>query len=64
MRPLEGLLHAENINFLMVHLRDEFVSGDLRFSMMTSNVLYEKKFLVSTSLKIIHFKLQYCKGRE
>ena len=53
MRPLEGLLHVENINFLLVHLRDDLVSGDLKFSMMTSNVLYEKKFLVSTYLKII-----------
>ena len=43
----------ENINFLLVHLRDDLVSCDLKFSMMTSNVLYEKKFLVSTYLKII-----------
>ena len=49
----------ENINFLLVHLRDDLVTGDLKFSMMTSNVLYEKKFLVSTYLKIIDRKLQY-----
>ena len=59
MRPLEGLLHVENINFLLCHLRDDLVSDDLKFSMMTSNMLYEKKFLVSTYLKIIDRKLQY-----
>ena len=59
MRPLEGLLHVEYINFLLIHLRDDLVSGDLKFSMMTSNVLHEKKFLVSTYLKIIDSKLQY-----
>ena len=57
--PLEGLLYVENINFLLVHLRDDLVSCDLKFSMMISNVLYEKKFLVSTYLKIIDRELQY-----
>ena len=54
----------ENGNFLMVDLRDDFVSRDLMQSMKISNVLYNTKLLVSTYLKIIDHKLQYYIGRE
>ena len=57
-RGLEHKAFMENSNFLMVHLRDDLVSGDLMHSMGISNVLYVTKLLVSTCLKINDHKLQ------
>ena len=54
----------DNFNFLMVDLRDDFVSRDFMQSMKISNVLCNTKLLVSTNLKIIDHKLQYYVGRE
>ena len=54
----------DNFNFLMVDLRDDFVSRDFIQSMKISNVLYNTKLLVSTYLIIIDYKLQYYIGRE
>ena len=52
------------MNFLIVDLRDDLVSGDLIYAMRTLNMLYDTKLLMSAYLKIIDLKMQYCTGRE
>ena len=48
----------------MVELRDDIALGDLLLLMNISKKVYEAKFILSTYLKIIGAKVQYCTGRE
>ena len=48
----------------MVELRDDIALGDLLLLMNISKKVYEAKFILSTYLKIIGAKVQYCIGRE
>ena len=59
-----GLSFFENLNFLMVYLRDDFYLGDLLYSMSITNKLYDTNLLWSTCLNLIDPKVHYCIGRE
>ena len=59
-----GLSFFENLNFLMVDLRDDFYLGDLLYSMSITNKLYDTNLLWSTCLNLIDPKVHYCIGRE
>ena len=48
----------------MVELRDEIALDDLLLLMKISKKVYKAKFILSTHLKIIGAKVQYCIGRE
>ena len=48
----------------MVDLRDDIALGDLLLLMNISKKVYEAKLILSTYLKIIGAKVQYCIGRE
>ena len=48
----------------MVDLRDDTALGDLLLLINISKMVYEAKLILSTYLKIIDAKVQYCIGTE
>ena len=61
---LDQTLQEIFYNSLKVDLRDDFVIGDLLYSISISNELYNTNLLWLPYFEISGPKVQYCTGRE